>query len=122
MTSLYKSNPDFWESLDKILDSKEIVVERPKGSRHPQYPEFIYPLDYGYVQDTKSSDGMELDVWLGTLNQQKVTGVLVITDLVKIDTEQKVLYGCTEKEMENIYEISNQHLMNSILLIRNTQK
>lgn len=122
MNRLFKSNPDFWENLDKILDSKEIVIERPKGSRHPQYPEFIYPLDYGYIQNTKASDGMELDVWLGTLTPQKVTGLLVITDLVKMDTEQKVLYGCTENEMENIYKISNQHLMNSILLIRDTQK
>lgn len=117
-TNFYKSNSDFWNSQYEIIDSKEIVVERPKGSKHPRYPEFIHPLDYGYLQNTKSSDGMELDIWIGTSEPRKVTGVLVITDLVKMDTEQKALYGCTEKEMEIIYDLCNQHRMNASLLAR----
>ncbi|MBE0649246.1 MAG: inorganic pyrophosphatase [Bacteroidales bacterium] len=118
MNKSYKSNQSFWKNLDNIVESHEIVVERPIGSKHPRYPDFIYPIDYGYLKNTKSSDGLELDVWIGNMEFKRVTGVLIITDMVKMDTEQKVLYGCTEQEMEIIYEISNQHQMNAILLIR----
>lgn len=44
---------------------KEVIlkIDRPLGSRHPQYG-FIYMLNYGYVPDTISGDGEELDVYL----------------------------------------------------------
>lgn len=44
---------------------KEVIlkIDRPLGSRHPQYG-FIYTLNYGYVPDTISGDGEELDAYL----------------------------------------------------------
>ncbi len=44
---------------------KEVIlkIDRPLGSRHPQYG-FIYLLNYGYVSDTISGDGEELDAYL----------------------------------------------------------
>lgn len=44
---------------------KEVIlkIDRPLGSRHLQYG-FIYMLNYGYVPDTISGDGEELDVYL----------------------------------------------------------
>ena len=118
MTEFYRSNTPFWENLDHIVQSHHIIVDRPAGSHHPRYEKFIYPLDYGYLQNTKSTDGMELDIWIGTQQPKQVTGILIITDMDKIDTEQKVLYACTEAEMNLIYKISNQYNMNAILMIR----
>ena len=36
---------------------REIVVDRPRGSHHPDFPEFVYELDYGYLKGTTSADG-----------------------------------------------------------------
>lgn len=33
---------DFWEALDLLADNSEIVIDRPKGSVHPKYPECHY--------------------------------------------------------------------------------
>lgn len=52
-----QNNSEFWESLDKLVASSEIVIDRPKGTSHPNYPEFIYRIDYGYLKDTSSMDG-----------------------------------------------------------------
>jgi hypothetical protein len=41
---------EFWNQVDKIISSSEIVIDRPKGSCHPKYTEAIYPIDYGYLQ------------------------------------------------------------------------
>ncbi len=118
MNNLYRSNEAFWKSLDEIIREKGIFVDRPKGSRHQRFTEFVYPYDYGYVKNTISTDGEELDVWIGTAGTQKVTGILNITDMDKRDTEMKILYDCTEKEMEEIYKINNQLMMNAVLLKR----
>ena len=40
-----------------------IVIDRELGSKHPEYG-FIYPVNYGYVPDTVSGDGEELDCYL----------------------------------------------------------
>ena len=46
--------------LNKIVDVK---IDRPMGSKHPKY-DFIYPINYGYVPNTKSYDGEELDCYV----------------------------------------------------------
>ena len=38
-------------------------IDRPFGSKHPQHG-FIYPINYGYVPDTVSGDGEELDCYV----------------------------------------------------------
>lgn len=49
--------------LGKIV---KIKVDRPLGSKHPKHS-FIYPINYGYVPNTVSGDGEELDAYiLGT--------------------------------------------------------
>lgn len=51
---------DHKEYLGKKLN---IVIDRELGSKHPEYG-FIYPVNYGYVPDTVSGDGEELDCYL----------------------------------------------------------
>ena len=54
----------FWHELAHLAVNNSIVIDRPKGSPHPRYPEVIYPLDYGYLEGTISADGDGTDVWL----------------------------------------------------------
>ena len=46
--------------LGKIVTVK---IDRPMGSKHPKHG-FIYPVNYGFVPNTKAADGEELDVYL----------------------------------------------------------
>ena len=43
-------NEDFWKALDELVNSSEIVIDRPRGSAHPRFPNFIYKVDYGYLK------------------------------------------------------------------------
>ena len=47
-------NEDFWNALDELVSNSEIVIDRPRGSAHPRFPNFIYKVDYGYLKDTAS--------------------------------------------------------------------
>ena len=48
------------EYLNKII---EIKIDRSLGSTHPKH-KFYYPVNYGYVENTISGDGEELDAYL----------------------------------------------------------
>ena len=41
----------------------KVVMDRPIGSKHPKW-NFIYPINYGYVPNTISGDGEELDAYI----------------------------------------------------------
>lgn len=52
------------DQQDFLLEfSLNIVIDRELGSKHPEYG-FIYLVNYGYVPDTTSRDGKELDCYL----------------------------------------------------------
>jgi inorganic pyrophosphatase len=59
-------NPFFWATLEQFVTSSQIVVDRPKGSLHPRFPDIIYPLDYGFLEGTTGGDGDGIDVWFGS--------------------------------------------------------
>lgn len=110
-------NTEFWDALDKLVSNSEIVIDRPKGTTHPKYPDFIYRVDYGYLKDTTSMDGAGIDVWIGS-SVQKVVAIMCIVDLMKKDSEIKILIGCTEEEIKIVYETHNETQFMKGVLIR----
>lgn len=42
--------------LGKIV---KVIVDRPLGSRHPNYDDIIYRVNYGYVEGIIAPDGEE---------------------------------------------------------------
>ena len=40
-----------------------VKMDRPLGSKHPKYG-FSYPINYGYIPNTISGDGVELDAYV----------------------------------------------------------
>lgn len=50
--------------MEKYLGEKvKVVMDRPLGSKHPAH-NFVYTLNYGYIPDTISGDGEEIDVYI----------------------------------------------------------
>jgi inorganic pyrophosphatase len=110
-------NEEFWVALDQLVSGTRLLIDRPRGSAHPRYPEMIYPLDYGYLDGTKGGDGAGIDVWLGSLGRQ-VSGVICQVDLLKRDAEIKILLGCSEEDMETVLRISNESSLSSVIIKR----
>ena len=108
----------FWNYLDRLIASARVVVDRPKGSAHPRYPSAIYPVDYGYLQGIASSDGNDLDVWVGTDSPRRAGAVVCTVDLTKQDAELKVVLSCTEEEVAAILAFTNVGPMRGLLIRR----
>ena len=96
----------FWSAIDTLVAQSEILIDRPKGTKHPRF-DFIYPLDYGYLKDTTSPDGGGIDVWRGSLSESVCDAVICTVDLFKKDSEIKILIGCTEEEKTAILRFHN---------------
>ncbi len=110
---------EFWTALDTLVSTAEIIIDRPKNSAHPRYPHMIYPLDYGYLKDTASMDGGGIDVWVGSNPSRSIDAIICIVDLIKRDSEIKILIGCTDAEKEIVHKFhNNSEYMKGILIRR----
>ncbi len=89
---------EFWQSFDRLIAEHRVVIDRATGSRHPDYPDMIYPLDYGYLQGTNGGDGAGIDLWVGSIPGRELDALMLTVDLVKGDAEIKLLLGCTAEE------------------------
>ena len=110
-------NKEFWSSFDILIETNKLIIDRKKGSVHPKYDSCVYPLDYGYLENTASMDGGGIDVWLGSSNNG-LDAVMVTFDTLKKDSEVKLLINCSEEEKHIVYDFHNGKYMKGILVRR----
>ena len=84
------------EYIGKIIDIK---IDRPFGSKHPEHG-FIYPVNYGYVPNTTSGDGEELDAYLLGVYEpvEEYTGKCIAIIHRTNDDDDKLIVVPEEKE------------------------
>jgi inorganic pyrophosphatase len=109
---------NFWDYLDRLVAGSRLVIDRPRGSAHPRFPELIYPIDYGYLEGTTTVDGGGLDVFLGTLSERNLDALALTVDLKKRDAEIKLLLGCSQAEKQIILDFLNGVFMRACLIER----
>ena len=118
MTGFHPADDAFWAALDQLLATGRVVIDRSRGTAHPRYPDMIYPLDYGYLADTTAMDGGGIDVWAGSDPARGLDAVMVTVDLMKRDSEIKLLIGCTEEEKQLVWHQHNDSESMKGMLIR----
>ena len=108
---------DFWTSLQILVATSRIVIDRPRGSRHPRYPDVVYPVDYGYLEGTRSGDGDGIDIFHGRSGGDAITGICCTIDSLKRDAEVKILYACTEEDITAIRQLMSDGPMACLVLM-----
>jgi F420 biosynthesis protein FbiB-like protein len=109
---------EFWQYLDRLVAASQVAIDRPRGSSHPNYPDLIYPLDYGYLQGTTAIDGGGLDVFIGAQADRSLDALALTVDLHKRDAEIKLLLGCDETEKQVVLDFLNGASMRACLVRR----
>lgn len=68
------------QELAKKFLGKEVkvVIDRLLGSNHPKY-DFVYEINYGYIQGVIAPDGEELDAYLLGIDEpvEEYTGICI---------------------------------------------
>ncbi len=98
---------DIWQAYEKLVGACPLVIDRPAGSVHPRLPGRIYPLDYGYLDGTQAMDGGGIDVWRGQTAGRGLIALAITVDLVKRDTEIKLILDCSDEEIAVIDRFHN---------------
>jgi inorganic pyrophosphatase len=113
-------NNEFWEYLNKLVSENKIIIDRPKETRHPKYNNMIYVTDYGYIEITKSMDNGGIDIFVGSDPNKEIGAFICVIDLLKKDSEIKILMGCTRDEEIEIYNFLNSsEFMRALLIEKN---
>lgn len=53
----------YTEATQFLGKTVTVTMNRPLGSKHPKHG-YTYPVNYGFLPETKSPDGEELDVYV----------------------------------------------------------
>jgi inorganic pyrophosphatase len=115
---MVNSGDAFFKAFEQLICEHGFTIDRPKGTAHPRFPDLVYPINYGYINNTQSQDGEGIDVFLGDNDGAGVVGILCSIDTVKKDSEVKVLYNCTEKNIQTALKMMNNGPMRGILVRR----
>ena len=108
---------NFWISLQNLVATSKIVIDRPRGSRHPRYPDVTYPVDYGYLEGTCAGDGDGIDIFHGRSGGDTITGICCTIDALKRDAEVKILYACTEEDISAIRQLMGSGPMACVVVV-----
>lgn len=108
------------EILGKIVT---VTVDRPLGSRHPRYPELIYPINYGYVAGVMGGDGEAQDAYvLGVDMPLETFEGRVIAVIHRLDDEEDKWgvapqgHFCTAEDIEKAVAFQEKFFCHELLM------
>ena len=86
-----------------------VTIDRPLGSRHPDHPDLIYPVNYGYVRGVPAPDGEDQDAYVLGVDApvQRFTGRVAAVIRRADDVEDKWVV-CPENVRFSAKEIMEQ--------------
>ena len=113
-----ENNAFFWQKLDSIYFASSIVITQPQGTAHPTFKNLVYPVDYGYLNETLSQDELGIAIYKGKGSAYLVEAILVAADILKKDIEVKLLVGCSQEEVDKILRFVNQTEYQKTIIVR----
>ncbi len=74
-------------------------IDRPLGSKHPKWS-FAYPVNYGFIPNTKSGDGEEIDAYILGVNEplKEFTGKCIAVIHRLDDNDDKLVLAFGDKQ------------------------
>lgn len=109
------------EAKDYIGKKVYVEMDRPLGSKHPKH-DFIYPVNYGYIPNTISGDGEELDAYvLGEHRPLEDFEGVVIAVIHRInDNDDKLVVvaegkNYTDDQIRALTEFQEQYFKSEII-------
>lgn len=106
------------EYLNKDI---KVIIDRKMGSKHPKH-DFIYPVNYGFVPNTISGDGEEIDCYvLGVFEPiEEFTGNCIAIIHRTNDNDDKLIVvpngkSYTNEQIEALTEFQERFFQHQII-------
>lgn len=108
-------------SLTFIGQKVNVIIERPLGTKHPKHG-FTYEVNYGFIPDTKSADGEELDAYVLGVDKRitETRGICIAVIRRTDDDDDKLIItqdgkDLTDAEIEKLVEFQEKWFKHVIL-------
>lgn len=110
--------------MKSYLNKKvKVIIDRPLGSKHPKH-NLIYPINYGYIENTISGDGKEIDAYIiGEFNPVKIYEGYVVAIIERKDDNEDKLVVCKEKgkyskeQIKALVEFQERFFKSEVIII-----
>lgn len=106
---------------DFLGKTVKVIIDRPLGSKHPKHG-FVYEVNYGYIPDTKSPDGEELDAYYLGINKpmEKANGICIAVIHRTNDDDDKLIVvpegiEITNEKIEQLVEFQEKWFKHKII-------
>ena len=85
----------------RIGDLVTVTVDRPMHSHHPDYPDLVYPINYGYIEGVPAADGEDQDAYILGVDfpLKSFTGRVKAVIHRRDDVEDKLVVAPDELEL-----------------------
>ena len=100
-----------------------VKVDRPLGSAHPNYPDLIYPINYGFIPGVPAPDGEEQDAYILGIDVPvaSFTGKIIAIIHRKDDVEDKWVVApedmnFSKNEIERLTHFQEQYFRIQIIV------
>ena len=93
--------------MARIIGEKyKVIIDRPIGSTHPDYPDIVYEVNYGYIDGILAADGEQQDAYvLGPTDViEEFEGTLIAIIHRLNDVENKWVIANKSYTKEEIYK------------------
>lgn len=114
---------DLMKSIQYIGKDVKVKIDRPMGSSHPKYPNLIYSVNYGFVPNTISGDGEEIDCYIlgenETLSEYQGRCIAVIHRINEDDDKLIIVpenKSFTEKEIRVLTDFQEKYFESTVIL------
>ena len=94
--------------MPNIGEVFKVIVDRPLGSFHPNYPDLKYEINYGYIDGIMATDGEEQDAYILGVNEpvSEFKGKLIAIIHRLNDVEDKWVISNKNYTKDEIYELT----------------
>lgn len=109
------------ESIKYLNKTVTVKIDRPLGSKHPDW-DLIYEVNYGYVPNTISGDGEELDCYVLGVDKplDSFTGKCIAIIHRTNDNDDKLIIvpdgmNFTDEEIRNLTNFQEKYFKSIII-------
>lgn len=96
------TNKEISNANDFIGKNVNVTIDRQLGTKHPKW-DFVYEANYGFIPETISSDGEELDAYLLGVDKPVESGEGKVVAIIHRtnDADDKLIVSADSNDIDN---------------------